>query len=444
MSDINQLTSIQAQNKPTISIINGRLIDPANNKDEQQDIHIQHGKIIALGTPPKDFKAQQTINAKDCVICPGLIDLRFRLRKSSYETKGAVAAETKAAVAGGITTLCCPPDTQPIVDNAAMVKLIRLKAETEGVAKIYTLSALTQQLNGEQLSEMRELKDAGCVATTNALQPIKSTLVMRRALEYAASHDIIVFIHAFDPWLSDGCAHEGAISTRLGLAGIPESAETIAIARDLQLIELSGAKAHFCQLSCAKSVQLIKQAQANGLPVTADVTAHHLHLTEMDIADFNSDCHVIPPLRTQRDQQGLQQGLKNSVISAIVSDHQPHSDDAKLAPFAQTKPGISGVETLLSLALKMIDSQDMSLSEVIALMTSKPASILNLPEGSLSLGQDADICIFNPKEYWLVDRNKLLSQGKNTPFHSWEVKGKVYWTLKAGEVVFSHKIHNNS
>lgn len=436
MSDITQLTSALSSNRPAISIINGRIIDPANQIDQQMDIHMQYGKIIALGDAPDNFIAQQVIDAREQIVCPGLIDLRFRLREPSYETKGTIASETKAAVAGGVTALCCPPDTVPIIDNAAMVKLIRLKAETEGVAKVFTLSALTQQLKGEKLSEMRELKDAGCVGTTNALQPVKSTLVMRRALEYAASHDITVFIQAFDPWLSDGCAHEGAVSTRLGLAGIPVCAETIAIARDLQLIELTGAKAHFCQLSSAKAVQLIKQAQEDGLPVTADVTAHHLHLTEMDIGYFDSNCHVIPPLRTQRDQDALRHALKSGVISNIVSDHQPHGSDAKLAPFAETEAGISAVETLLPLALKMIDDQAMQLSDVLALLTSQPAKTLGLQEGTLSIGSDADICIFDPQEYWVVDREKLLSQGKNTPFHSWELKGKVNYTFKAGEMVF--------
>jgi len=437
MSDIFQVSAALAVNQPALSIINGRIIDPLNQIDKGMDIHLQQGKIIALGEAPEDFSAEKVIDAKDQIVCPGLIDLRFRLREPGYETRGTIARETRAAVAGGVTALCCPPDTDPIIDNAAMVKLIRLKAETEGLAKVFTLSALTQQLQGEKLSEMRELKDAGCVGTTNALHPIKSTLVMRRALEYAASHDITVFIQAFDPWLSDGCAHEGAVSTRLGLAGIPVSAETIAIARDLQLIELTGVKAHFCQLSSAKAVQLIKQAQQDGLPVTADVTSHHLHLTEMDIADFNSNCHVLPPLRTQRDLAALRQGLACGVISSIVSDHQPHSSDAKLAPFAETEPGISAVETLLPLALKMIEQQSMPLSDVIASLTCQPAKILGLKEGSLSIGSDADICIFDPEKYWRMDRTKLVSQGKNTPFHGWELKGQVSYTIKAGEIVFS-------
>ena len=426
----------------SITITNGQVIDPANGINQIMDVHIQDGKILALGQAPDSFVAQRVINAEKLVVCPGLVDLRVRLREPGYETKGTIASETRAAAAGGITSLCCPPDTDPIIDNAALVKLIRLKAETEGVAKVYTLSALTQQLKGEKLSEMRELKDAGCVGATNALHPVKNTLVMRRALEYAASHDITVFIQAFDPWLSDGCAHEGNVSTRLGLAGIPDCAETIAIARDLQLIELAGARAHFCQLSSTKAVQLVQQAQESGLPVTADVTAHHLHLTEMDVGFFDSNCHVLPPLRTQRDLDGLRQGLKSGCICSIVSDHQPHDSDAKLAPFAETDAGISGVETLLPLALKMVDEQGMSLSDVVSRLTIEPAQILRIPEGTLSIGSDADVCIFDPTAYWRVDKDKFFSKGKNTPFHGWELKGKVNYTIKSGEVVFEHSGEN--
>ncbi len=439
MPDSHLLRLARQSEQLDISIINGRIIDPANQIDSHTDIHIQNGKILALGQAPDGFKAQKVIDVTDRVVCPGLVDMRVRLREPGFETKGTIASETRAAAAGGVTSLCCPPDTNPIIDNAAMVKLIRLKAATEGVAKVYTLSALTQQLKGEKLSEMRELKDAGCVGTTNALNPVKSTLIMRRALEYAASHNITVFIQPFEPWLSDGCAHEGVVSTRLGLAGIPESAETIAIARDLQLIELIGSRTHFCQLSSAGSIRLIRQAQKAGLPVTADVTSHHLHLTEMDIGFFDSNCHVLPPLRTQRDMEALRHGVQSDILSCIVSDHQPHDSDAKLAPFAETEPGISGIETLLPLALKLVDSQNMSLMEVISRLTIQPARILNIAEGTLSTGQDADICIFDPEAYWRVEKEKFLSKGKNTPFHGWELKGQVEYTIKTGEIVFSRK-----
>jgi dihydroorotase len=425
------------QTNTAITIKNGRVVDPANDIDLITDVHILDGKILALGEAPEDFSATHLIDAANQVVCPGLVDLRVRLREPGFENKGTIGSETRAATAGGITSLCCPPDTDPVIDNPAMVKLIRLKAQAEGKIKVFTLSAMTQQLKGEKLSEMRELKDAGCVGTTNALNPVENTLVMRRALEYAASHDITVFIQPVEPWLNNGCAHEGEVSTRLGLAGIPVSAETIAITRDLQLIELTGVRAHFCQLSSARAVQLIRTAQKEGLPVTADVTAHHLHLTEMDIGYFDSNCHVIPPLRTQRDLDGLRLGLKSGTISSIVSDHQPHDSDAKLAPFAETEAGISGVETLLPLALKMVDSQGMSLSEVLSLLTSKPAKILNIPEGTLTPGRDADICIFDPEYYWRVDKERFLSKGKNTPFHGWELKGKVNYTIKSGEIVYT-------
>lgn len=422
----------------TISICHGRLIDPANQIDEISDIHIQDGKIIAVGTPPAHFIAQLKIDASHQIICPGLIDLRCRVREPGHESNGTIASETRAAVAGGVTSLCCPPDTDPVIDNTAVIKLIRLKAQSEGLAKVYTLAALTQQLKGEKLSEMRELKDAGCVGVSNALQPVINTLVMRRALEYAASHDITVFIHADDPWLSNhGCAHEGGVSARLGLTGIPASAETIAIARDMQLIELTGARVHFCQLSSARSVAMIKQAREQGLSVSADVTAHHLHLTEMDIGYFDSNCHVLPPLRSQRDQSALRQGLIDNTICCIVSDHQPYNNDAKLAPFAVTEAGISALETLLPLALRMADENDMELSEVISRLTIQPARILNIPEGTLSIGSDADICIFDPLQYWRVDREQFFSRGKNTPFHGWELKGRVTYTLKSGQIVFS-------
>ncbi len=421
-----------------VSICHGRLLDPANHLDEVNDLHLQDGKILAIGTPPDGFNAELRIDARHQIVCPGLVDLRFRVREPGHENKGTIATETRAATAGGVTSLCCPPDTDPVIDTTAVIELIRLKAQIEGLANVHTLAALTQQLKGEKLSEMRELKDAGCVGVSNALQPIFSTLVMRRALEYAASHDITVFIHANDPWLSNhGCAHEGGVSARLGLTGIPESAETIAIARDLQLIELAGVKAHFCQLSCAKSVEMIKQARTQGLAVSADVTAHHLHLTEMDVGYFDSNCHVLPPLRSQRDQEALRQGLLDNTICSIVSDHQPHNHDAKLAPFAETEAGISAVETLLPLALRMSHESGMQLSEVISRLTIQPARILNIPEGTLSIGRNADICIFDPEHYWRVDREQFFSQGKNTPFHGWELKGRVTYTIKSGQVVFS-------
>ena len=424
-----------------LTIKGGRVIDPANSVDQVMDVHIADGKILALGSPPAGFQAARIINADEQVVCPGLIDLRASLREPGRENKATIASETRAAAASGITALVCPPDTDPVIDTPAVVDLINHRAKQSGLTRVLTTGALTQGLNGKQLAEMAALRAAGCVGVSNALQAIESTQVMRRAMEYAASQNLLMFLHAEDPWLAKaGCAHEGEVSVRLGLPGIPEAAETIAVARELQLVEQTGVRAHFCQLSSERAVKMIARAQYDGLPVTADVTAHHLYLTEMDIGFFDSQCHVRPPLRTQRDRDGLREAVKQGVISVICSDHQPHDVDAKLAPFASSEPGISGLETLLPLVLRLVDEDVLTLAEAIARLTQQPAHILglleNLQGGSLSVGARADVCVFDPQQYWEVAPDKLLSQGKNTPFAGWEMKGKVTYTLLAGKLCF--------
>ena len=421
-----------------LHIKNGHVIDPANQLDGPLDLFIADGQIVAHGQAPDGFKADQTIDASKLNVIPGLIDLSARLREPGLEHKGTIASETRAAAAGGITTLCMPPDTNPIIDTPAIAELIHQLAEEAGYADVVTLGALTLQLAGEQLSEMAELHDEGeCVGISNALAPVSNTLIMRRAMEYAASCDLTVFLHACDPGLSNnGCAHEGAISTRLGLPGIPESAETVAVSRELMLIEQTGVRAHFCQLSSAQAIHMIARAQYDGLPVTADVAVHQLHLTDMDLGYFNSQCHVIPPLRSQRDRDALRQGLANGSITAICSDHQPHDADAKLAPFSETEPGISGLETLLPLSLRMADDGILSVSDVISKLTWHPATILGLDEGHLGTGAQADICIYDPHQHWTVTADTLLSHGKNTPFMDWELKGRVTHTLLNGNVVY--------
>ena len=421
-----------------ILIKHGHVIDPANAIDKAADLAIAEGRILACGDIPADFTADETIDARGQIVCPGLIDLAAHLREPGDEHKGNIASETRAAAASGITTLCVPPDTDPIIDTPAVSELIHQKAETAGFARVVTLGALTQQLKGEQLAEMVKLQqDGGCVGVSNARQPVKNNLIMRRAMEYAASCGLTVFLHADDPGLSgQGCVHEGSISTRLGLPGIPESAETVAVARELMLIEQSGVRAHFCQLSCAHSVQMIARAQHDGLPVTMDVAAHQLHLTDMDVGYFDSQCHVLPPLRSQRDRDALRNGLGSGSINAICSDHQPHDADAKLAPFAETEPGISALETLLPLSLRLVDDGLLSLSELIAKLTAEPARILGLNRGHLDTGSHADICVFDPQQHWTVDPAAFVSNGKNSPFGSWELKGKVTHTLLNGRIVY--------
>ena len=421
-----------------IKISNGLVIDPANNIEAKHDIYISEGRIAAIGKQPDGFTVDETIDASDCHIIPGIVDLRARLREPGLEHKGTIASETRAAAASGITTLCIPPDTAPVIDTTSVTELIHQRAEEAGYAKVVTLAALTAGLGGEQLSEMALLKSQGnCVGVSNALSPVTNNLVMRRAMEYAASCGLTLFLHAQDEGLAgNGCAHEGAISTRLGLPGIPETAETNAISRDLLLVEQTGVHAHFCHISSARAVQMIARAQYDGLPVTADVTAHHLHLTEMDIGFFDSNCHVRPPLRTQRDREALVDALATGNLNAICSDHEPHDADAKLAPFGETEAGISSLETLLPLALRL--TEDLSFSDVINRLTAQPAKILGIDAGTLSVGEKADICIYNPNTNWIMKTEEMLSAGRNTPFEGWEFKGKVVRTLLNGKTVFSN------
>ena len=387
--------------------------------------------------PPRASRprAPSTPTAKSSA--PGWWTLRARLREPGLEYKATIESETRAAVAAGITTLCCPPDTHPVIDTPAMAQMLQSRAWRFGLAFIHPLGALTRGLEGKLLADMEALDEAGCVGFTNALAPMLDTQVLRRALEYAATLDLTVFLHAEDPWLKGaGCVHEGEISTRLGLPGIPEAAETVAVARDLALIEQTGCRAHFCGLSSARAVAMVAEAQKRGLPVSADATAHHLHLTEHDISDFDTQCHVRPPLRSKRDREALRRALKNGVLGAICSDHQPHEPDAKLAPFAQSEPGISALETLLPLTLKLVDENVLELPEAIALLTSKPAQILGVEAGQLDIGATADVCIFDLKAAWTLTEDQIRSRGHNTPFLGWEFRGRVTHTLVGGKLVF--------
>lgn len=419
-----------------ILIQGGRVIDPANGIDTLADVCIADGRITAVGAAPTGFHVERVIDARNRIVCPGLVDLHARLREPGFEHKGTVASETRAAARAGITTLCCPPDTHPVVDTPAAAQLIARLAREEGKARVLPLGALTQGLKGEQLAEMAALHEAGCIALSNARRPVTNTLVMRRALEYAATLNLTVFLYPEDPWLAGGCVHEGVVGARLGLPGIPECAEVIGLARDLRLVEQSGVRAHFCQLSSAGAVELIAEARARGLPVSADVAAHQLYLTEMDVGSFNSLCHVRPPLRTQRDRDALRAGIASGAISAVCSDHQPHDADAKLAPFPATEPGASTLETLLPLVLRLADEGVLRLSDAIARVTCEPARILGHDSGTLAVGASADVCVFDPEHWWTVSEQTLTSRGKNSPFLGWEFKGRVTHTLLAGKVVY--------
>ncbi|MDX1653776.1 MAG: dihydroorotase [Candidatus Competibacteraceae bacterium] len=418
-------------------IRNGRLVDPANGLDTHRDLYIQGTRVVGVGEAPAGFQPARIIEASGRVVCPGLVDLCARLQEPGLEQKADIASETRAAARGGITTLVCPPDTDPVVDETAVVEQIRRRARAAGRAWVLPLGALTRGLAGEQLAEMAALRDGGCVAISDGGRPIKNTLVLRRALEYAASFDLTVFLTPLDPWLgSKGGAHDGQVAARLGLSGIPVAAETAALGRLLALVEEVGVKAHFGRLSSARAVAMVAEARGRGLNITADVAAHQLFLTEMDLGHSDGLTHLLPPLRSQRDRDALRQGLAEGTLGALCSDHQPHEPDAKLNPFPDTEPGMSALETLLPLGLRLVEEGIMDLATLIQRLTLGPARVLDWQGGRLGVGDRADICIFDPATLWTLEPGEMVSRGRNTPLKGWELQGRVTHTLLAGRVVF--------
>lgn len=420
-----------------IRIDHGRIIDPANKISRVGSVYIDNGKIASVIDEPAGFQPDTVIDAKNQIVCPGFIDLSTRLRDMGHSRKATFKNEVRAAASGGITTLCLQPDTVPVVDTPAMVELIKELAEKAGYPQIYAIGALTQKLEGAELSSMLSLKQTGCIAVGNANHPVKNLLILRRAMEYAASHDLLLMFRSNDFWLSNnGCAHEGAFATRYGLPSIPEAAETVALAQCLELAELTGCRVHFGQLSSKRSVIKIQQARKYGLKVSADVAIHQLHLTENDMVPFDSAYHVLPPFRTEEDKQYLRRGLGGSTINSICSDHQPHDLDAKLGAFPETEPGISSLETLLPLMLKLVEQNAITLEQGIACLSANPARVLRLDSGALTPGFSADVCIFNPDIEWQVNAENWNSQGVNTPFWGQMQKGRVTHTLQAGKIIY--------
>lgn len=421
------------------SILGGRMIDPANRVDTVTDLHIDGENIVAIGAAPADFTAELSIDATGLVVCPGLVDIAASLREPGYPAKGTLDSETLAAARGGITTLVCTPDTEPVIDTPADIEYIHRMARKLAQARVLTAAALTQGLEGRQLSCVAALQEAGCVALSNARRPLANTLVERRALEYAATFGMTVFLRPEDRHLqADGCAHEGAVACRLGLPGIPGAAETVAVARDLALAEHTGARIHFRSLSTGASARMLGEALAAKLPVSADVAAHQLHLTEMDVEGFNADCRVSPPLRTLADRNALRDAVASGTIAAICSDHQPHEPDAKDAPFPDAEPGISGLETLLALTLRLVDEGVLPLMDALARVTCGPADLLQLPYGRFEVGLPGDVCVFDPEAYWTLKAKEMFSDGRNTPFEGWEFRGQVRYTLFNGHLVYRH------
>jgi len=419
-----------------IHIKNGRLVDPKNGIDAIKDVFIAAGKILATGAAPSGFQANRVIDAKGLVVCPGLVDLSARLREPGFEYKATLESEMEAAVAGGITSLACPPDTDPPLDEPGLVEMLKHRAKSLNQARVYPIGALTQGLKGERLTEMAELRDAGCVAFGQSNAPLTDTRVMMQAMQYAATFGFGVWLRPQDASLArNGVAHDGEVATRLGLPAIPVCAETVALSNIVLMARETGARTHLCRVSSAEGVAMVRAARQQGLPITCDVAATHMHLSEMDIGFFNSNCHLVPPLRGLGDRDALRAGLLDGTIDAICSDHTPVDEDAKLLPFGESEAGATGLELLLPLTLKWAAEMKIPLLAALAKITVEPARILGIDAGHLSPGAAADLCIFDPTQYWKVAAAALKSQGKNTPFLGMELQGRVKYTLVDGNVV---------
>ena len=419
-----------------IHIKGGRLVDPRSGRDEPQDVFIAAGETVAIGRAPAGFHADRTIDAKGLVVCPGLVDLSVRLREPGYEYRATLESEMQAAVAGGVTTLACPPDTDPPLDEPGLVEMLKSRAKNLNLARVYPLGALTAKLKGERLAEMVELADAGCIGFSQADAPIADTQVLWRAMQYASTFGFPVWLRPQDGFLAqDGVAHDGDVATRMGLPGIPSLAETVSLATMLQLARATGTRLHVCRLSTAEAVAMIRRAKQEGLAVTCDIGAHHVHLCEVDICYFDAHCHLVPPLRSQRDRDALRAGLADGTIDAVCSDHTPLDEDVKRMPFGESEPGATGVELLLPLALKWAMEARVPLARALGAVTSRPASIMQVDAGAISAGAAADLCVFDPDAHVRITPESLRSQGKNTPFIGYELPGHVRYTLVAGQVV---------
>ncbi|MBR7799911.1 dihydroorotase [Undibacterium fentianense] len=422
-----------------LHIKNGRVIDPASGIDQIQDVFISNGHILAFAAAPVNFVAEQTIDATGLVVVPGLVDLSARLREPGFEYKATLESELQAAMRGGVTSLICPPDTDPVLDEAGLVEMLKQRAKMQAKANVYPLGALTIALKGENLTEMAALTEAGCVGFSQAEVAIVDTNVLQRALSYAATFGYTVWLRPQDPFIGKGgVAHSGPLASRLGLSGSPVMAETIALHTLFELMRSTGAKVHLCRISSAAGLELIRQAKREGLPLTCDVGVHHVHLTDNDIGYFDSNARLTPPLRSQRDRDAIWAALADGTIDAICSDHTPVDDDEKALPFAEASPGATGLELLLSLAVKWSEDSRgaVSLSHALAKITASPAQMVGLTAGRLDVGAPADLCMFDLDARWFVSRDALVSQGKHTPFLGYELPAVVKATIVNGRVAY--------
>ncbi len=421
----------------------GRVIDPASGYDAIADVALVDSAIVAIENIATDFVADTTLDAAGCIVMPGLVDLAARLREPGQEHAGMLASEMAAAVAGGVTSVVCPPDTEPVLDEAGLVEMLRHRAELLKQARLFPLGALTRNLEGEVLTEMLHLTHAGCIGFSQADVPLANTQVMLRALQYASTFDYTVWLRPQEMYLGKGVAASGALATRMGLSGVPVAAETIALHTIFELVRSTQARVHLCRISSAAGVALVRQAKAEGLPISCDVSINSLHLTDVDMGYFDSRMRLQPPLRQQRDRDALRAGLADGTIDALVSDHTPVSDDAKALPFAESEPGATGLELLLSLAYKWALDSKIPLQQALGVVTHRSAAVvgsafgpLAASAGRLVLNGVADICVFDPDTAWTVQVSTLRSQGHHTPFSGYEIPGRVRATVVGGHIAY--------
>ncbi len=435
--------AIFRKNQMKLLIKNGRVIDPLSGFDEVGDVAIAAGRIVSLKNAAADFMPNKIIDASGCIVAPGLIDLSARLREPGHEHEGMLESELAAAVAGGVTSLVCPPDTDPVLDEPGLVEMLKFRAEKQHQSRVFPLGALTRALKGDALTEMVELTEAGCVGFSQAEVPLANTQVLMRALQYAATFGYAVWLRPQEMHLGQGVAASGALATRLGLSGVSVAAETIALHTIFELARATGARVHLCRVSSAAGVALVARAKDEGLGVTCDVSINSLHLTDVDIGYFDSRMRLNPPLRQQRDRDAIRRGLADGTIDALVSDHTPVDEDAKTLPFAEAEPGATGLELLLGLACKWGSESQAGMLRTLAVLTSEPARVLGNALGTLQgsagrlvNGGIADLCVFDPSHAWRIEPGALRSQGKHTPFSGHELPARVRWTLVGGQVAY--------
>jgi len=425
-----------------IGFHNVRLVDPATGRDETGGLLIERGRIADVGpnvTADVFPKGTEVMDGRGKVLAPGLIDMRVFTGEPGFEHRETIASASRAAAAGGVTTMICMPDTDPVIDDVALVDYVQRLARGTAIVRVRPMAALTRDLAGTEMTEIGLLSAAGAVAFTNGRRPITNAQAMRRALTYARDFDALVVHHPEDPDLvGEGVMHEGETATRLGLPGIPAEAETVMLSRDLKLVGLAGGRYHAAQLSAAASLKTLRRAKEKHLPVTAGVSINNLTLNENDIGAYRTFVKLSPPLRSEEDRRGLVEALADGLIDVIVSSHDPQDVETKRHPFAEAENGAIGLETLLAAALRLYHSGDVPLIRLIDAMSTRPAALLGLEGGSLEAGRPADVVYFDPDMPWIVDADELSSRSKNTPFENARMQGRVLRTIVAGRTVYDY------